>query len=287
MLSNSLFSDIYAMIRKNIFFSLSLFVLMVPVLQSLINSVWSSEDQSHGPFILMMALWAFFNQKTEFYKLPFKFNALSILFFIIALLIYFIGRFMDILMFQVFAFIPLLCSFFSYQKSWKGISVYSFPLLFLLFAIPLPGNVVDALTSGLKGNISALAETILYAFDYPIARTGVTIFIGPYQLLVADACSGLHSLFSLFSLGVFYLYIQNYKNKIHNFALFLCIAPVAFSTNVIRVLVLVLVTYYFGNEAGQGIIHNTTGFFLFFIALCELYLLDKLLAVLTKRFKHA
>src|SRR5206468_10243025 len=70
-----------------------------------------------------------------------------------------------------------------------------FPVLYLIFMVPLPGSFVDAVTGPLKQWISDIVTSILYASGYPIARTGVILSIGQYQLLVADACSGLHSVF--------------------------------------------------------------------------------------------
>ena len=161
-----------------------------------------------------------------------------------------------------------------------------FPLFFMLFVIPIPGFLIDALTNGLKQHISAIAEIVLYQLGYPIARNGVTLTVGPYQLMVADACSGINSLFSLFALGLIYLYLQAYTSKLRNFLLFLVIAPIAILANIVRVLVLVLVTYYFGDEAGQGFMHGLAGILLFIVALVTLYLFDVILGLLfTRRVK--
>ena len=79
-----------------------------------------------------------------------------------------------------------------------------FALFFMLFMIPLPGFIVDALTQPMKMAVSWAAENILFAVGYPIARSGVILQIGQYQLLVADACAGLHTLFTLEALGLLY-----------------------------------------------------------------------------------
>jgi hypothetical protein len=67
--------------------------------------------------------------------------------------------------------------------------------------IPLPGIIVDAVTGPLKQWISVIVVELLYGVGYPIARNGVILTIGQYQMLVADACSGLHSMYSLSALG--------------------------------------------------------------------------------------
>jgi exosortase len=152
-----------------------------------------------------------------------------------------------------------------------------FPLLFLLFLIPLPGIVLDPLTSVLKQQVSAVVESVLYFFGYPIGRRGVTIQMGPYQLLMADACSGLNSIFSLSALGLLYLYLMQYKSRLHNALMLLSIIPIAIAANVIRVATLVLITFYFGDAVGQGFAHSAAGMLLFVVALLLLLAFDGLL----------
>ena len=78
-------------------------------------------------------------------------------------------------------------------------------ILFLFFMIPLPGTLVDAHTLPMKMAVSYVAENVLYGLGYPISRTGVILQMGQYKLLVADACAGLQTLFTLEALGLLYL----------------------------------------------------------------------------------
>ena len=120
---------------------------------------------------------------------------------------------------------------------------------------------------------------VLYAAGYPIARTGVMITIGQYQLLVADACSGLNSMFSLSALGTLFMYIMGRKSRLHNGVMLAAILPIAFCANIVRVVALVLVTYHFGDEAGQGFLHGAAGMVLMLVALVGLIALDGALRV--------
>ncbi len=156
-----------------------------------------------------------------------------------------------------------------------------FPILYFAFMVPLPGALVDAITGPLKQWVSIIAENVLYAAGYPIARSGVTLSIGPYQLLVADACSGLHSMFSLSALGLLYMYLMARKSWLHNGIMLASILPIAFAANIVRVLVLVLITYHLGDEAGQGFLHGTAGMVLIITALLFFFLLDGVLSRLT------
>src|SRR5206468_12381231 len=102
---------------------------------------------------------------------------------------------------------------------WAVVRVAAFPIFFLLFAVPLPGPLVDMLTQPLKQGVSYVAEQIGYAFGYPISRTGVILMVGPYQLLVADACAGLKSMFTVEALGLLYMNIVGHTSKLRNLLL--------------------------------------------------------------------
>jgi exosortase len=98
--------------------------------------------------------------------------------------------------------------------------------------------------------------------------------VGQYQLLVADACSGLHSMFSLSAMGLLYLYLMERTSLARNLIIMAAILPIAFAANIVRVMVLILVTYHMGDEAGQGFLHGFAGIMLFVIGLLFLFMLD-------------
>src|SRR5678815_2516364 len=93
-------------------------------------------------------------------------------------------------------------------KGPAAIRVAWFALFYFIFMIPLPGIFVDGVTQPLKQWISAIVVELLYHVGYPISRNGVVLTIGQYQMLVADACSGLHSMYSLSALGTLFMYIM-------------------------------------------------------------------------------
>src|SRR5678816_656460 len=146
--------------------------------------------------------------------------------------------------------------------------------------IPLPGTLVDAITGPLKQWISAIVVELLYGVGYPISRTGVMITIGKYEMLVADACSGLHSMYSLTALGTLFMYIMARSSRLHNALMLVSIPPIAFIANIVRVVALVLVTYHLGDEAGQGFLHGAAGIVLMLVALAAFFALDSLLVAL-------
>jgi exosortase B len=206
---------------------------------------------------------------------------------VFGLLLYVVGRSQDITIFEAGALAPILAGALLAMRGWSGLRAFWFPILFVAFLVPLPGIFVDGLTGPLKREVSEIAEQLLYVAGYPVARSGVMLTVGQYQLLVADACSGLNSMFSLSALGLLYLYIMQRKSWLHNGLMIASILPIAFVANIVRVLSLVLVTYHFGDEAGQGFLHGAAGIVLLLVALTFILALDAVLARIIRPRKAA
>ena len=66
------------------------------------------------------------------------------------------------------------------------------------------------------------------------------------------------------------------------------IVPISFTANVIRVITLTLITYYWGDEVGQGFVHGFAGILLFFVALISIMTVDSILQYFVKlKRKHS
>ncbi|ODU50426.1 MAG: exosortase B [Thiobacillus sp. SCN 63-374] len=258
---------------------LGLLVLYVPTYWMLAHGLWNSEEQAHGPIVLVVTLFLIWQRRAVFSGdagvFPSRIEvATGWTLLVIGLLAYALGRSQDILLFEVGSQIPVILGALLITLGTRAARALWFALFFLIFMIPLPGFIVDAATGPLKQYISVIAEHVLYAAGYPIARSGVMLTVGPYQLLVADACSGLHSMFSLSAMGLLYLYLMQRTSITRNLIIMAAILPIAFAANVVRVMVLVLVTYHLGDEAGQGFLHGFAGIMLFVIGLLFLFVLD-------------
>jgi exosortase/archaeosortase family protein len=86
--------------------------------------------------------------------------------------------------------------------------------------------------------------------------------------------AGLQTLLTLEALGLFYLNLMRHPSAFRNITLALLIIPISFTANVIRVIALTLITYYFGDAAGQGFLHGFAGMVLFITALVLILAVD-------------
>lgn len=255
-----------------------LLVVYIPEYLELAQTIWRSDEQGHGPIIFAVSLWLLFNLRYPLAELESRPATVSgMLVLAMGGLLYAIGRSQDIWIFSIGSQIWVLAGLALLFKGWRGLRLIWFPLFFMLFMVPLPEALVAAVTAPLKSAVSLVASNLLYAAGYPIGRSGVMLTVGQYQLMVADACAGLNSMFTLEALGMLYMNLMRYTSVARNMALALALVPIAFCANIGRVMILVLVTYYFGDAAGQGFVHGFAGMVLFLIALMLMLLLDRLL----------
>ena len=252
--------------------------LYVPSYMELARRIWPTDEQGHGPIILAVSVWLLFGKRHTLAALPSRPQpAMGTACLVLGILLYSLGRTQGMLVLEVSSQIIVLVGLVLMVMGRAALKHIWFPLFFLLFMVPLPGSVLVTVTGPLKAAVSAVAAELLHALGYPVSRAGVILTVGPYQLLVADACAGLNSMFTLEALGLLYLNLVNSTSTARNVTLAILIIPISFTANIVRVMILVLVTYHFGDEAGQGCVHRFAGMVLFLVGLCLMLSTDKLL----------
>lgn len=268
--------------------ALGLLALYGPSLYGLLTGIWGRDEQMHGPIVLGISIWLLYRNwpAMENAALGMRSSAWGWPLVIVSLLLYVLGRSQDILIFEVGSVIWLIAGLILLQRGAKALKAQWFGLFFMLFMVPLPSAIVDAVTMPMKMAVSYAAESVLYQVGYPIGRTGVILQIGQYKLLVADACAGLHTLLTLEALGLLYLNLVQRDSAFRNIGLALLIVPISFTANVIRVMALSLITYHFGDEAGQGFLHGFAGMVLFLSALLLIIGGDSVLQAFEKWRAH-
>lgn len=261
--------------------------LFVPVFIDLLRGPWKTDEQAHGPIVFAIACWLLYRKWPEMWQSTqqYRNSVLSWPVFIAGLLFYTVGRSQDLQAVQLTSLILLLSGVLLVMRGRGSVKAQWFALMFMFFMIPLPGPIVDTLTMPMKMGVSYVTEHILYAAGYPIARNGVILQIGQYKLLVADACAGLHTLFTLEALGLLYLNVIRHESFVRNITLAVLIVPISFSANVIRVIVLTLITYHLGDEAGQGFLHGFAGMVLFLSALLLIMAVDSVLRLISEKIR--
>ena len=265
--------------QKHWLFLLGMLSLLVPTVVSVATQIWSTEDGSHGPIVLASGCWLIAHRWPEMRKAarpPHLRTAIAWL--VPALVLYLSGRMIGVLGIEVFALLATHVILLFAFVGLTGLKALWFPIFYLGFLIPLPYALIALLTQPLKIGISEAATDFLQWFAYPVANTGVTLQVGSYELLVAAACSGLNAIISLSAIGLFYIYLLHRSSGRYAALLLMFVLPCAILANFVRVIILILITYYFGDKAAQGFLHNLAGMVTFALALAAIFAIDHLMS---------
>lgn len=267
---------------------LGFLVLYLPTYAALLDIHWEHQRQIHGPIVVVVILFLIWRQRAALvpatHGMPVRTQPLlGTVVLSLGLLLFAYGRTQASLLAEVISQIPVLAGAVLLMLGVQSLRGLWFIFLFLLFLAPLPDFIVDAAVVPMRLQVAEIAEQILYLLNYPVARSDDLLMVGQYQLVVASTCSGFYYLITLMELGLLYLYLKRYRSVWRNALLIASILPIAFSANIARVLVLVLVTYHLGDAAGQGRLHGLTGITLFVAALLLLFAFDAILGYVFTR----
>src|SRR5262249_56197737 len=103
--------------------------------------------------------------------------------------------------------VVLIAGLVLYHSGWRYLKGMAFPIVLLLFMIPWPAIILNALTLPLQLLAARLSTSSLQLMDLPVYREGNVIFLPHATLEVVEACSGIRSLVSLLALAVVFAYM--------------------------------------------------------------------------------
>ncbi|HEY9236157.1 MAG TPA: exosortase V [Phenylobacterium sp.] len=257
--------------------------LAVPTILSLGDQVWSRESGAHGPIVMLTGGWLIWRKLPQLRLSAESGQAwLTAAMLLAALSIYIFGRAYDFISLETAGLYGVGVAIMYSLFGSRAILRMWFPLFYLAFVIPPPDWLMDRLTAPLKLFVSYIATGGLQLLGVPVFREGVTLTVAQYQLLVEDACSGMNSITGLVAISLFYIYLLRNASWRYSLLLVALVIPIAIVANIIRVSVLVLLTYFFGDAVAQGFLHMAAGLLLFVSALILVFLVDSLLSYILR-----
>lgn len=252
-------------------------VLLMPLFWNWRMRELADGIQGHEPAVFAVSAFLLFRMRDRLVALAYAPSRVAgNVLIVLGLAAYVAGRAYDLRL-AMLALIVVVAALLLRYRGWAAVRAAWFPILFPLFALPLPLEFVLAVTGPMKTAVSSVATEMLSWAGYPVGRAGVVMTIGQYQLLVTEACAGLQTMFTLEAMGLLYTSLVNHNSVLRNALLTVLVVPIALAANVVRVVVLALVTYYLGDAAGQGFLHDFSGIVLFMVALVLVVLTDNLL----------
>lgn len=239
------------------------FILFFPVLLKLIH-LWSGDaDYSHGFFVIPISLYMVWQKRERLLSIEIKPTWAGFILLGLGLVCYYVAL---VASFNTLQNISMLAVFIGLLLFFCGIKFTRellCPIFFLFFMFPIPSAYYIMITNPLKLMITMISAAIIGFMGIPVFRDGNLLFFANTQLEVAEACSGVRSLYSYLMLGfLFALLSIRLRTKI---LLILSTIPLAILVNIVRVTITGVLSNFYGPKIAQGFFHEFTGFVLFII----------------------
>jgi exosortase len=232
---------------------------------------WNNDpNYSHGFLVPLISAYFLYEKWPELLKTPVRPSYWGLPAMLVSLSILVVGIAGTEYFTMRSSMVFLLASIILYLFGWKVLKVLALPIGFLLFMVPLPYIVYDAMAFPLKLFITKVSVFSLKAMGVIVWREGNILMFPQTTLEVADACSGLRSLMSLLALGVAYACFSQ-KTALKRTVLILSAIPIAILTNMLRVIITGFLAQYYGAAAAEGFFHEFAGLAVFAMAMAMLF----------------
>jgi exosortase len=246
-------------------------LLYAGVLKGLVLDWWQNPDNSHGfivPLFVALIVW---REWPRYGRVPLKPGNFGLLLMVGAVLLLIAGTLAAELFTTRVSLLILLAGMLQFLAGPAMLRALAFPVGYLAFMIPWPTIIYNQITLPLQSIASRFAASALELVGVPVFREGNVLNLPNYPLEVAEACSGIRSLLSLFALVVAYLYFAEDRWWVR-IVLLALVVPVAVFSNGLRVVGAGILAYRFGPQAAEGFFHSLSGWLVFLVALGSMLL---------------
>jgi exosortase len=249
-----------------------------PVFFQLYTVRWELIDYTHAYFILPICIALVWYKRKDLLQVMDvnSNNAAYLALLSLGAALFTFGSRLDYVFISTLSLIPLVTGIAGYLYGKKALSVLKFPLIYLFFLVPPPVGILDGITTPLRHGTSSAVVIFLRSFDIPIRKEGLLLYLNNHEIYMAPACSGFRSLITFMALAVLFVHLTAQDPRKRNILL-ASVIPLALLGNFIRVAILCLITYYFGEDLGQGFLHTFSGFIVFLIILMGFMTIDRIM----------
>jgi exosortase len=250
------------------------------VVGKLVYDWYTNPDFSHGFLVAPFALYVLWEKRRVLRETPIQQTWSGVWLIVAAIFVLFMGVYGAELFLSRLSLVMLLGGIVWTICGRAMLREVRFAVLVLLLAIPIPAVVFNQITFPLQLFASRMASLILPLFGVPVLRDGNIIQLPSMQLEVAEACSGIRSLMSLFAVAIFYGYFLE-SNTWRRTILALASIPIAVIANAARIVGTGLCVQYWNPDKAVGFFHEFSGWLMFIVSLCCLYLVHSLMRLKT------
>jgi len=233
-------------------------------------------DYSHGLLIPFFAAFLIWDQRKLLKSTPRKASWAGIPLVAVGLFVLLVGVFGADLFLSRISFILLAAGLIWTLFGAQMLRRSKFLLFVLALAIPLPTVLFNHITFPLQLLASEVSSAVLPLVGVPVLREGNVINLPAMPLEVAEACSGIRSLMSLFTVAVIFGYFLE-RGTLRRSLLAFASVPIAVAANVARIVGTGLCVQYWDPDKALGFFHEFSGWLMFLVSLSCLYLIHSLM----------
>ena len=254
-----------------------LIVLYFRAAQGLFSDWIHMPDFSHGFLIPIVSLYFVYERRKELSVLSpsTAWGGLGLI--VLGILLLLLGNLATEYFMMRFSMLVVLGGIILFLLGKEFYKALLFPLVFLIFMIPIPSVLMDRITFPMQLFASKVAARSLYLIGIPVLREGNIMQLANTSLEVAEACSGIRSLISLLALSVVFAYFSQ-NTTLKRVLLVLSTFPIAIIANAARVTGTGILAHHYGDKVAQGFFHGFSGWILFVVAFVCLFVVGSLLS---------
>src|SRR5664279_2981330 len=232
-----------------------------PLLE-LVNRWIKQEEYSHGFLIPVIVAWLLWTRRDALIASIGRPSWTGPALILLAAVMHIIGKLSALYILSQVGFIVALIGIALGLGGYSLLKVIFVPIIFLIFAIPLPYFIDAVLSYRLQLISSELGTFFIRMFQIPVYLEGNVIDLGNYKLQVVEACSGLRYLYPLMSLGFLAAYL--FQAPLWQRAVvFLSTIPITIFMNSLRIGIVGVLVDNFGPQDADGFLHMFEGWIIF------------------------
>ena len=235
-----------------------------------LNYKYSTSESyySHGYLIPFVVLYLLYDKRSELKEIQLSSTVFGFFIIMFALIIHILGVLSDVSFISGFSMIFYLAGCSLYLLGTTFTKHILFPLVYLVFMMPVPDEYLSVIALPSKSAATWFALKIMDLMNIPYIREGFSIILAHATYIVGTPCNGLRSLISFLALGFLFIYFL--RLSFWKSILLLAIIPLmAVVLNGVRIVILVLISIYYGQEAAshESYLHDASGLVVFVIGI--------------------
>lgn len=228
-----------------------------PTLSGLASAWMNDDNYSHCFFIPAVSLAIAWSKRDALRSAPVRASGVGLAWLVASLLLLLVSRRGGIAVAERIAVVAGVNALVLYNAGWPVYRTLLFPLLFLVFMIPIPATVHGLFAFPLQLFSTDMAVRVLDWMRVPVEHAGNMIYVAAGALEVTEACSGIRSLVSFFTLGV--LFAWRAGDRLVSPVLLASSILLALSVNIARVSLSGMIGAIYGVDAARGFLHDFSG----------------------------